>query len=206
MGAVSKNNIMSKTTLVILTAPTLACGTTTIIDFDSIAYQGTTGLTEVASSYSEDGFTLTNAGNFYMGNPTGSPFTGRDTGTKALFQRSTNTFNILTKDDGDRFSADSITLWESSQGFLRNASVTFIGDFNTGPSVQQTFVTNRIWDGEVFQFDSSFKDITALRWTMDSSGNEYHQFDNITLNAVPEPSATLLSLMAIGLSGLRRKR
>lgn len=196
---------MLKSPLTLLAAPTLACGTT-VIDFDSLSYLGTTGLTTVGSPYSEDGFTLTNSSDFYMGNPTGSPFTGRDTGTKALLQQSTNNFTTLTQDNGDPFTAQSITLWEYNRGFLRNASVTFFGDFNTGPSVQQTFVTNGVWDGEVFQFNSSFQNIQALRWTMDSTGNEYHQFDNITVSTVPEPSTALLPIMAIGFSLVKRRR
>lgn len=140
--------------------------------------------------YIKSGFeiaALGSGGHFYS---LGTATTGYS-GSTALFNGEPGGTTQLSKIDGSTFDFISIDLAELMRP---EASVTFIRD--GGHS--QTFTLDGITFGaETFFFDAGFRNSTAVTWRTGSSG---HQFDNIVVNPIPEPS--VISLMAIFCGGV----
>ena len=88
--------------------------------------------------------------------------------------------------------------------------VTFTGTKADGTTVVQTFQVDQTgFFFKTFTF-SNFTDLVSVNWTQPLFGTTdpnnpnlilgLHQFDNITLNVVPEPSS--MSLICLGIGGL----
>jgi hypothetical protein len=82
-------------------------------------------------------------------------------------------------------------------------TVTFTGTHANNTTVSQTFTVNRFAGTPVLQtfFFSNFTNVVKVDFTQGvaASGAAY-QFDNVTINNVPEPATFLLG--AISLAGL----
>jgi len=157
-----------------------------VIDFESLAHNDD-GVVEHGSSYEEDGFLLVNASVYpfaTFGQQSGNVYSG----STALFNDNDNGETILTKADGGWFQLNSIALAElnpTGDSF----SVTFTGWLHTGAAVTQTFSLDGLPGAQTFVFDDDFTQLTSVHWL---NAAAYHQFDDIDVAPVPEPSTMLL--------------
>lgn len=176
----------------------------TTIDFESLASDGDF-MVEAGPTYSEDGFTFTNLSKNDSRSflSAGSGKTQFYAGSAALVNNEHNGITKLTKDSSEVFDIFSIDLTEIDVDRLGPTTVDFIGNLSGGGTVNQSFSLDGVFGFETFLF-SGFENLTSLTWTQTS---DYHQFDNIMIDAnVPEPG--MLALLAIGLAGVgftRRK-
>lgn len=144
-----------------------------VMDFDH--YAAPSALNTITSPVVEDGLRLTNPNNFYIFGP-GST---RNTGHKALNQQFTGTVNTLTAVNGAPFTLVSMRLSPFSAN--SNSNVTFTGNVAGGGTVTVNFTTGTALAGVVRTFPSNFTNLASVTWTIDSSGANYHQFDDITV-------------------------
>jgi len=174
-----------------------------IMDFQDLESTGGS-FTDVGTSYSANGYTITQGAN--------EPFTLKsahtDNGT--FYQGSTMLFNdtvdgliTLTQDNGNPFSMASIDI---AALFVNggNPVFTFTGNLNGGGQVFANFAGSNGGNGpETFDFTGlGFTNLDSLQWTQ-SSQSAFHQFDNITI--VPAPGAFALLGLG-GLAAARRRR
>lgn len=150
------------------------------MDFDHLS--APSGTNPIASPIVEDGLRLTNSNNFYMFGP-GS---ARNTGHKALAIQFTNTVNTLTTVSGAPFTLLSLRLSPYTAG--TGSIVNFTGNLAGGGTVTATLniTTGTPLAGLVRTFPSNFTNLTSVTWSMDSSGIQYHQFDDITAILKPD--------------------
>lgn len=166
-----------------------------VVDFETLATPGS-GNTSTGTTYAEDGFLLTAIG----GDPphfqffeTESPFFP---GSTALFFGQPSMLARLETSSGQPFNIASIDLAPGFNG--GGAVIAFTGFLNGGGTVSQAFTSpTGSFELTTFSF-SGFDDLLRLEW---SEGFDLgHQFDNIVVAAVPEP--TVLAVLATGLLGL----
>jgi len=166
-----------------------------VIDFQSLE-QNNSNVNDAGFTYTEDGFTLDNLSTAY-------PFAffgtqeSRYPGSTALFNNTANGITRLTQNGGGLFDLNSIQL----TSLLGDDSVTvnFTGTKADSSTVNQAFTTDAILSTlETFTFNSSFTNLVSVEWIQASP---YHQFDNINVTPVPEPSA-ILGLLSLGLLGI----
>lgn len=200
---------MKKLVLAAMAAFTVAgafgAASATVIDFESLRMENNFA-NDVGTSYSEDGFTITQG----FGEPFSFRSFGTDefrfTGSTALYNNTVDGIITLTQDGGGAFGVTSIDLSELNGS--ESADVVFTGLLQGGGSVMETFTLDAIFGIETFLFSSDFDNILSLSWVQ-SAG--FHQFDNIVIaNAgeVPLPAALPLFLTALAGFGAaaRRKR
>lgn len=172
---------------------------TVVIDFESLASNGS-GFVEVGPSYSEDGFTLTNlsATNAFALRSSEANNTQYYPGSAALFNNSGNGVTHLASDAGATFDLSSIDLVEIDINRLGPTNVSFTGNLAGGGTVSQSFSLDGIFGFETVAF-TGFTDLISATWTQTS---QFHQFDNITIDATGVPEPTSLVLLGLGLVGL----
>jgi hypothetical protein len=181
------------------------------IDFEDLRTDGAVA-SVVGPTYSYAGFTLTSvpfpeAGPDSWFNSWGTlsnEFSGSTALTNCCAQDST----VLTRTDGGVFNLQSIDLSEirgfnsdGTQADLGLGSVTFVGTTINGSMVSYTatFVQFPTVTGVEL---AGFTNLLSVSWQQGPGGvaGPTHQFDNITVEAVPEP--TTLVLLVGGLVGL----
>lgn len=180
-----------------------------ILGFDSLATTSNT-FVAVGTSYSEQGFTLTDNSGFgppSYGLATWGASSVSYTGSQSLFNNGVAQTTTLTKDRGEVFSLDSIDLSELFNNASGVATVSFTGFLLGGGTVAQSFTTDGVFGAQTFIFGSAFVNLTSVSWRQDAP---FHQFDNIVVDAtVPEPSSAL-GLLGFGTIGgaasIRRRR
>jgi hypothetical protein len=177
-----------------------------VLDFETLAHSD--GLSvDHGATYMEKGFLLTNTATVESSGLSPSLATfGTDafgySGSTALFNDNPAGQTVLTRADGGWFNLYTITLSEFYDS--DPISVMFTGVLNSGATVTQTLILDGTFGSEVFTFDQNFSDLVSVSWLQTDN---FHQFDNITVAPVPEPSTMLL--FASGLltvAAARRKR
>jgi len=166
-----------------------------IIDFQSLE-QNNPIVNGVGFTYTEDGFTLDNLS---TPNPFGVFGTQapRYAGSTALFNGTPGGITRLTQNGGGLFDLNSIQLTSLNGSY--SVTVNFTGTKADSSTVTQSFTTDAILSTlETFTFNSSFTNLVSVQWIQ---ADPFHQFDNINVTPVPEPSA-ILGLLGLGLLGI----
>lgn len=166
-----------------------------VVDFQSLAHDDDQ-VVDHGATYAEEGFLLTNtateAGSGFSPSlaTTGTSGYGYN-GSTALFNDNWEGQTVLTRTDGGWFNILSITLSEfyDIEPDSDPISVVFTGMLNSGATVTQTFTLDGVFGAEVFAFDEIFSNLVSVSWLQTA---DYHQFDDIRVAPVPEPSAVLL--------------
>ena len=198
---------MKKTVLTLLLAASLqgfsalAAASPVVIGFDSLM-QDNYQTNEIGNVYRESGFEFSNLSNpfSFASFGTQNPFFN---GSTALFNDNTDGQTRLSQIGGGLFSLSSITLSTLAPGYTEEGtSVTFTGLLATGGSVMQSF---NVADGaaQTFSFSPNFSNLSAVTWSNEAN---FHQFDNITVAAVPEPETYALMLSGLGLVAFAARR
>jgi hypothetical protein len=198
---------MKKTVLTLLLAASLqgfsalAAASPVVIGFDSLM-QDNDQTNEIGNVYRESGFEFSNLSNpfSFASFGTQNPFFN---GSTALFNDNTDGQTRLSQIGGGLFSLSSITLSTLAPGYTEEGtSVTFTGLLATGGSVMQSF---NVADGaaQTFSFSPNFSNLSAVTWSNEAN---FHQFDNITVAAVPEPETYALMLSGLGLVAFAARR
>ena len=198
---------MKKTVLTLLLAASLqgfsalAAASPVVIGFDSLM-QDNDQTNEIGNVYRESGFEFSNISNTFSlaSFGTQNPFFN---GSTALFNDNTDGQTRLSQIGGGLFSLSSITLSTLAPGYTEEGtSVTFTGLLATGGSVMQSF---NVADGaaQTFSFSPNFSNLSAVTWSNEAN---FHQFDNITVAAVPEPETYALMLSGLGLVAFAARR
>ncbi|HET7408804.1 MAG TPA: hypothetical protein VFJ13_01260 [Paracoccaceae bacterium] len=168
----------------------------TVIDFESLA-RATDIRHSVGSTYSEDGFTLTQDPIHFRQFSIFGTLDPRYPGSTALFNNQIGNLTRLTQVGGGLFSVDSIELAElGGDDFL---TVTFEGLLHGGGMVSQSFDLDASFGLELFEFNDSFTNLVSLEWLQ---GDTPHQFDNITVSStsvIPLPGTLPMLLGALAL-------
>ncbi len=166
-----------------------------IIDFQSLE-QNNSNVNDAGFTYTEDGFTLDNLS-------TSFPFAffgtqeSRYPGSTALFNDTVDGITRLTQNGGGLFDLNSIQLTSLLGDY--SVTVNFTGTKADSSTVTQAFTTDAILSTlETFTFNSSFTNLVSVQWIQ---AFPFHQFDNINVTPVPEPSA-ILGLLGLGLLGI----
>lgn len=190
--------LLFTTLLAILTTASVHA---TIIDFESLVSPTTTTM----PSYSEDGFDFTSG---TAGSTTFAAWGTTDinfAGSTALFNNFINETTSLTAAGGGAFSLDSIDLSEVyNQSSYNATSVVFDAVLAGGGSASFTADLDLSFGFETFNFGGLFSNVVSVSWNQTP---DFHQFDNLNINTVPEPS--LFALLSLGLFGIgvaRRKK
>jgi len=173
--------------------------TAATIDFQSLEIIGF-GNTSAGTTYAEDGFVLTAIG----GDPPHFQFyetmNPRYPGSTALFFGLPETSARLTNASGLPFSVASIDLALNLAG---GGFVAFTGYLVGGGTVFQEFVVPTE-DLELVTFNfSGFENLERLEW--DEEFHLAHQFDNIAVQIVPEPSTAFLLVAGLLVMSHRRR-
>lgn len=190
-----------------------------VIDFEDLAGTGVTTDADLAilggsdinlGSYASAGFVLSNKGTSGYLASTWDSSSLFYTGSVALFN---NDFgggeNRLARADGGLFQLHAISLTSLYLNVFGDAadypvSVTFNGSLADGGNVSQTFLLADNSGMQSVSFDAGFTNLTSVSWSND--GN-FHQYDNINVTAVPEPSGIALSLAGLlAIAGIQHRR
>lgn len=167
----------------------------------TLTFDGLVG--EIMSPYTEKGFTLTAEEDslFYA-------FDAYEdwayTGSEALIN-DYSTSTTLASADGSLFNLFSISLSEAFSGDAADETIiAFTAVYADGTTYSKDLTTDGVFGFEIFAFGNEFKNLASVSFGYDS----YFQFDNITVNPVPEPSTLLLlgSGIAFLAAGRRGKK
>lgn len=190
--------------LVFLGVSALPAWSEVLLDFEDL-----TPPVPFLSSYEKDGFLLRTAEEGFGFQSFGPGDTFFYTGSTALALGTADTTAVLERPDGVPFNLLRIDL-SKYFAWNDNPTVTFTGTKMDDTTVTESFTTTSS-DGvialETFTFSAAFSDLKEVRWTQLSP---FHQFDNIVLTVVPEPTAALLLGLGVplgaGLLGRIRSR
>ena len=123
-------------------------------------------------------------------------------GSAGMFSNTIGGRILLTKASGAVFALNGIDLAPLAIEFGVNAVVSFTGNVHGGGTVTQSFVTGSTKPFSKFSF-TGFNNLDSVTWNQIAN---YHQFDNIVVDAsaVPEPAS--LALFGLGLFGFAAAR
>ncbi len=171
-----------------------ACLGAVVMTFDPLT--GPNNNFNLGTLYSEAGFNLmTGGGQLGTYGSTDANYTG----SASLFAVTPMEVVTLTEATGATFSMDTIDISENTTG-SGAVPVTFTGNLASGGTITQGFTTDGIFGDQTVVLNG-FTNLTSVSWVQVTG---FHQFDNIVLNTVPEPSA--LGVLMVGLVGATRRR
>lgn len=170
-------------TVIVTSSASLAQADT--ITFNSLEQAGN-ALVNSGDPYVENGFRILNGGELYYSQQSHYSYAG----SAGLHERISNGLLTLNRVDGAAFTLVSIQLSTLvSNG--TSPAVTFTGHLVGGGTVTQTF-TPTVFGFQTFNFNSSFTNLLSVTWHQGTDERNAHQFDNIVVDPVPEPSAMIL--------------
>jgi len=168
-----------------------------VLDFESLSTPGT-GYTHIGPTYIEDGFNLEAVpiGGLYYYHSDDENFPG----STALFHMvpggTCNT--MLTHTGGFVFDLLSIDLSERLSESV-NVELNLIGTKSDNSTVTASLTLDGVFGLETFTLEI-FTDLVAVELTQDFGS---YQYDNITLDVIPEPATVLF--FGLGLLLLRKQ-
>lgn len=177
----------------------LSIGTADVIDFQHLEMVNA-NVNYVGTSVTEDGWLIDKDAGEGFDFAVFGTLDFRYPGSTALFNDTINGMNRLQHGAGSAFDLTSIDL-----DFLNgsgNSTVNFTGFIDGGGTVLQQFITDGALGLETFNF-TGFDNLTKVEWLQE--GN-FHQYDNIVVNVVPEPASVIALLAGLGLLASRRRR
>lgn len=172
------------------------------LDFEGLAHTDEK-IVDHGAVYLENGFLITNtATEVESGFPPSLATFGTEAwgyaGSTALFNDNSGGETVLAMENGGLFNLVSMALAELYPVYDPQEAlpfeVSFKGLQNDGDTVFQTFSLDGLSGIELFLFGGDFSNLVAVSWLQTPF---YHQFDEITVQPVPEPAS--LFLMGSGL-------
>ena len=195
-----KNTIIGAA-LTIAAVAGFATAQTVVMDFQDLESNGT--------GFIDQGYVYTDpTGAWMVSHPTSEPFEfdTAETGNTSFYQGSTAMFNntvdgVITFErvDGASFDLASMDL---SALFVGGGTptVNFVGNLSGGGTVIASYTVQNPVGFETFSFAGlGFDNLSSVSWVQE---NNFHQFDNIAVNAVPAPA----SLALLGFAGFASRR
>jgi len=175
----------------------VADANTVTLDFESLTTSGT-GYSGLGVSYTEQGFGFEAypTGGLYHYHSDDEHFAG----STALFhmQMGGTSNTLLTERDGLVFDLVSLDLSEIRPD-ASSVSAVLVGTKGDSSTVSTSLTLDGVFGFETFTLQG-FTNLTELRLEDDIA---MFQYDNITVNVIPEP--TTVSLLALGLVLVRRR-
>jgi hypothetical protein len=172
------------------------------LSFESLASADdntSVGRTYVEQGFKLDDITMTSAYGFATWGSSNIFFSG----STALMNNNDAGITRLTQVGGGAFKLASVDLTVMYPGLTGdgNVAVTFTGTKLDNSTVTQSF---NVSDGapQTFTF-TGFTNLASVTWADNAT---YHQFDNISVAAVPEPETYAMFLAGLGLMGFAARR
>jgi hypothetical protein len=191
----------------------LVCANATLTTFSALSQAGS-GSTSEGNSYSQQGFIfadqLNGGGNGLAVWQASSPnLPGLATANTSLFEFFAGSTTLLTETGNVAFTLDSIDLAQYND--LQSAgtfNIQFTGTHPDLSTVTQTVTVNRFAGTPVLQTFNlvGFGNVKSVSFTQGvAAGGSAYQFDNLVINAVPEPGAFLLGAISLAAMCVSRK-
>ncbi|WP_144055153.1 hypothetical protein [Rhodopirellula baltica] len=180
-----------------------------VLDFDDLFTPGVDQeLVDTGVVYDEKGFRISGTELSYL-EPGNTNYVGPPTGTNvALFENDVPFgFVTLTNIAGDPFDLTSLDIAKlNKNGGVSTINIEFRGTLADGSGmVTETLSASGIADNEFVSLSFAglgFEGLSAVSW----DALPTHQFDNIVVTAVPEPTCLAFLGVGLGVAGIRRAR
>lgn len=186
-----------------------------ILTFDEFAITGSGSETQLSYTTGEmtasiiDDFIFTNVATTppTPGLQTYGTLNPRYAGSAALAALNPNSITTLARVDGaafDLFSIDIARLNKSSDGSTTSIPLTFTAVKEDGSSFTPVAATVVVGNDQFQTVNfTTTTEVTSVSWGQESP---FHQFDNVTVSAVPEPTSLAFLGVGLGVAGVRRAR
>lgn len=179
----------------ILTASAMSGANAGTVTFDSLEQAGNGFVS--APSHTEAGM-LVSGDNLYSMQQDVEYYAG----SAGMFSNTAGGRIMLTSVSGNVFSLNAIDLAPVAAFLGFNAVVSFTGNVRGGGTVSQSFVTGDTTPFSTFTF-SGFNNLESVTWRQIPN---FHQFDNIVVDAAAVPEPASLALFGLGLAGFAAAR